>query len=597
MSLLRSVEGTAYHATVSNASRPVLTFLSPALPPVSTRRSFHQGTASSAVINRPPIVRLPRPPRSPTPSMETFFIQALTQAGTCRQHQRSLNTGRELAYDGPQSRTQRRGITTSRKQQRWSFKGRGPFSRFKKFARSELKALVDYYGFEAEEGAGDEMVEDSGLLIWNVGDDHQPWTLKEKGYEEYISALKKLLDDPLTPHDAIFETYKKLPAPGVAYLRLKTIRKLLNHLAVIERPTQLAMQRYLSILDDMKDAHIHVTVSEWTSAIHLAGNFMGKVTGAELQSALFIWRDMEKRAGIQGGAVTLHVLFDVAVKAGNYALADVFLKEMQARDLKFHRHFRISLMYYYGVMQNGVAVRKAFHNLVDAGDIVDTVVLNALISALMRAKEPSGAEHVFEKMKQWHAQSAHDRMPHPESWREHRKLGLELTYEAQKLVEKGDKKALNELQSKAPIGPDSRTYGLIIRHHAATAGNIDRVMELLREMRHKNLPLEGTIFIVIMYGFSSFGGLRYSSWTRSKLEGVWTQYLEHARAQAERTWLSPMAICVALKAFHKCADEERTLRAWEEAHGLWQPQQEEVEQVLKVLRKLMPRLFTARLPT
>ena len=333
------------------------------------------------------------------------------------------------------------------------------------------------------------------------------------------------------------------------------------------------MQRFLSILDDMKNAHIHIIRSEWTSAMYFAGRCMGRVSADEVQSALYIWRDMEKRAGVKGSTVTLNVLFDVAVKAGKYTLAETFLKELQARKLKLHRHFRVSLLYYYGVLQDGNAVRKAYQDLVSSGDVVDTVVMNSVIAALIRAGEPSAAEHVFERMKRLHATRTHPRQ-NPWNWRERRQAGLHLTYEGRKLHELGDLKRQKHFQDQALIAPDSRTYGLIIRHHASTAGNIDRVQDLLRDMQYNQIPIDGTIFIVVLYGFSSFGGVRYSSWTRDKLENLWSQYLQSVEVGVQRTWFSSMSVIVALKAFRKCTDAERTLQAWQEVQQIWHPSPE-----------------------
>ncbi|KAF2280587.1 uncharacterized protein EI97DRAFT_1552 [Westerdykella ornata] len=579
MSVLRAVDGTSCSAAVSNSSRPLLSFLCPALRIENPRRGFHQS----------PVAWPPRP-SPPSPDMfNNFFIHALVQAGTCQEHQRYFSTYREvLSNVGKHSSTPRRhGGHKGRRQPKSTF--RGPFAKVKEFARNELKALVDYYGIELKTGPmPDNNVEDSGLLIWNIGDDHQPWPVKEDIHKTYIAELEQELakkDD--ASHDVLYELYKKLPAPSVAYLKLATIRDLLHHLSVVERPDAVSMQRFLGILDDMKYAHIHITRCEWTAAIRFAGRFLGKVSGTELHSALHVWRDMEKRAGIRGGTVTMNVLFDLAVKAGKYTLAEAFLREMQARKLKLHRHFRVSLLYYYGVMQNGDAVRRAYQELVAAGDIVDTVVMNAVISALIRAGEPSAAEHVFERMKRLHASKVKPR-PSPRNWRERRLNGLQLTYEGRNAAGIGDMEKRKELQEQASIAPDARTYGLIIRHHAATAGNVDRVLELLKEMELNEVPMDGTVFIVILYGFNTFGGLRYSSWTLDKLERVWKQYLNAVRDGVERTWLSPMSVVVALKAFKRCGDAERVLQAWEEARELWKPNPDELDRVLKELRRLVP---------
>ena len=468
--------------------------------------------------------------------------------------------------------------------------GKGPLDKVKNFAEKELQALVDYYGMELDTRP-DEDLPDAGSLVWNVGDSHESWPLRDKADAVHIKKLEKLLEDDEAPHEEVFDTYKKLPSPGVVYLRIELIRSLLHHLAIVERPTPIAMQRFLSILDDMKTAHIHILRSEWTSAIHLTGRAMGRVGPDELQSALHIWRDMEHRAAIKGRDVTFNVLFNVAVKAGRYSLAESFMKEMQARRLPMFRYWRVTLLYYYGVLQNGNGVRKAYQELIAAGEIVDTVVLNAVIASLIRAGEPSAAEHVFERMKRLHATRIAPAPGHRflnRNWRDRRALGLLFRDESRRLAREGKDDELKRLQDFAPVGPDTRTYGILMRHYSATAGNIDRVDELLREMKLNSVALDGTIFIVIFHGFSTFGGVRYSSWTSSKLEKIWTMYLKALHDQLERTWLSSLAVIAALKAFARCTEPQRTLQAWEQIRALWKPDEAELESVLVVLRGLLP---------
>ncbi|KAH7357673.1 hypothetical protein BKA66DRAFT_473047 [Pyrenochaeta sp. MPI-SDFR-AT-0127] len=587
MSLLRTLDRTS---AVSNTvhARPVVALRCPLPREAPSRRSF-----SKRALSRPR-----RLPSSGLP-LESLFIHALVRAGSCSAHAKHVSTLREptpcpashkhnpnlnLNSSSSSSSSSSPSSSPSPRVER-----RGPFNIVKNFAEKELKALVDYYGIDFDTQPEEEL-EDHGKLIWNVGDAHEPWPLRNQADAAHVERLEKLLEDEEAPHQDVFETYKRLPSPGVVYLRTDTIRTLLHHLSIVQRPSPLAMQRFLSILDDMKTAHIHIIRSEWTSAIHLAGRAMGKVSADDLQSALHIWRDMEHRAGVKGGFVTLNVLFNVAVKAGKYSLAETFLKELQVRKLPLHRHFRVSMLYYYGVLQNGNAVRRTYQEFVSAGDIVDTVVMNAVIAALVRAGEPSAAEHVFERMKRLHAQKVAPAPGHrllSRNWRDRRHLALYLADEARRLSREGDHEELRKLQDFAPIGPDSRTYAILIRHQASTAGNIDRVNELLQEMRYNSVPLEGTIFIVIFHGFNSFGGVRYSSWTPDKLEKILAQYLEALNKGLERTWLSSLAVVAALKAFRRCTDPQRTLRVWEQLRQIWQPNEEELEHVMQALRRLI----------
>jgi pentatricopeptide repeat protein len=582
MSLLRTLDRTSAVSNTANA-RPVFSHMCSVLQTDSPRRS-----SSKSALNI-----FPRP-RHPSGHVENFFIHALVRAGTCRKHAKQLSTLRD-AVPGASRQPKARGKSTWQKPDTHEYtpkmgSARGPLGGVRQFAKNELEALVNYYGIEIDSRPEDE-VSDSGTLIWNVGDVHEPWPLRDPKDGARIRQMEKLLEDDETPHDDIYRIYSKLPPPGVVYLRLETIRALLHHLSVVERPSPLAMQRFMSILDDMQKAHIHITRSEWTSAIYLTGRAMGTVSTDNVQAALQVWRDMEHRAGVRGGYVTLNVLFDMSVKAGKYMLAETFLKEMKTRKLGLHRHFRVSVIYYYGVMQNGNAVRKTYQELVNAGDIVDTVVLNAVIAALIRAGEPTAAEHVFESMKRLHASKSVRAPGHKffnRTWQDRRLVGLHLTHEARRYKRTELEEELKELQDYAPIAPDARTYGLLIRHQSATAGNVDRVYELLQEMRSNSIALEGTTFIAIFHGFTQFGGVRYSSWTRDKLEKMWKQYLKALPEGLERTWISVMAVIAALKAFAKCSDAERTLRAWDEIRKTWQPNEEELERVMAALRKLVP---------
>lgn len=584
MSLLRTLDRTS---AVSQHQAPFLSFLCPVLQQGKrARRSF----TNAAINHVSPKKALQGD------SLEAVYIGALARAASCPKHAHQIHTLRNVVPRlPPHEKTRRKHVSKQdqrfdRRELNTKAERKGPLNKAGMFARKELKAMVDYYGIEVDtRPEDDDLVEDNGALIWNVGDDHEPWPLREATDYFNIRRLKKLLKDDETPHDEVFDIYKQLPKPGVVYLDTDTIRSLLRHLSIVERPSLAIMQRFMSLLDDMKSAHIHITQSEWTTAIYFAGRCMGTVSDEEVTSALSTWRDMEQRAGVKGGFVTLNVLFDVAVKAGKYTLAETFLKEMRARKLKLHRHFRVSLLYYHGVMQNGNAVRQAYQDLVEAGDIVDTTVMNAVISALLRAGEPAAAEHVFERMKKLHA--AKD-LPAPghrffmNNWRDRRAVGLHLTHEARRLRREQKNEELKELQEYAPIAPNSRTYSLLIRHHSNVTGDIDRINELLQEMKYHSVTVEGTTFIVMFQGFSSFGGVRYSSWTPDKLENVWTRFLLALANKTDRTWLSTLPVIAAVKAFKRCIGPERALQAWEEIRPSWQPNEQEVESVMQELRRI-----------
>ena len=179
-----------------------------------------------------------------------------------------------------------------------------------------------------------------------------------------------------------------------------------DHLGIVERKDEHSMLRYLSVVDDMKSTAIPLTTGEWTSAISFASRYVARSTEVEVESALHMWREMEHIAGVKGTDGTFNVLFDVACKAGKFTLAEMIYKEMHARGFEFNRFHHVSQIHYYGLKGDGDGARAAYKTLVEAGEIVDTVVLNAMISALITAHEPNAAENIYERMKKIHLESS-----------------------------------------------------------------------------------------------------------------------------------------------------------------------------------------------
>ncbi|OCL10809.1 hypothetical protein AOQ84DRAFT_374562, partial [Glonium stellatum] len=402
MSLFGTLDRSTSSPVVSKiGSRSLLAFLCPALasptaPIKSQRRSFHQRT-----LKRPVGSVLPSPQH-----MDNIFIQALVRAGSCHRHARHISKWKETpSFSTAHHKPRRKSNSQDRTRVfRTEAADRITAEVSAEITQDEIKSLVDYYQFTS---VPPEPVQEVKLdEVWQVEKHHTPWSPREEHNRHVIRRLRSLLEDEESPHEEIFSCYQQLPYPRVSYLHTSTIRLLLHCLAIVERKDEVSMQRYLSILDDMKAADISISTSEWSTAIHFAGRCFKRVTQAEVDSALYIWKEMEQEAGVQGTYVTFNILFDIAVRAGKFELAERIMKEMEARNLRFSRYFRTGLMLYHGRRHDGEGVRKAYRDLVDAGEIVDTAIMNAVIASLMRAGEPAAGEHVFARMKTLHASKA-----------------------------------------------------------------------------------------------------------------------------------------------------------------------------------------------
>lgn len=398
-----------------------------------------------------------------------------------------------------------------------------------------------------------------------------------------IKALETALKDPFTSPEYSYQLYRALPAPRIPYLDSKTRHKLLRNLGVVERKDEESMLRYLSVVDDMKAVGIPLTTYEWNCATSFAGRYVGRTTETEVEAGLHLWKEMEHAAGVKANAATFNILFDMATKAGKFKLADMIYDEMNNRGHAFNRFHYVSLIHYYGIRADGAGVRKAYKTLVEAGEIVDTVVLNCMISSLFRAHEPQAAEQVYERMKMIHRRRSGAKLP-PRDYRRRRKVTKVLMKMAEHA--KRTPAMLKHFQNQSIIAPDVQTFRILIQYLAVYAGELNKTVMLLDDMRWFDVPLNGSIFLALFKGFALHGGIRYSHWTQERLEKVWRAYMQAIERQEEDLYIGKWMVTWVLKAYAKCSGRERTIEIWDEIKDRWKAQDEELDVIYTLLRSL-----------
>ena len=396
---------------------------------------------------------------------------------------------------------------------------------------------------------------------------------RQKCVEELLNVLA--VDD--CTHEAAFEAYSNLPSPGVSLLSRKEIRLLFRRLSVVEQKSRDSMLRYLSVVDDMKATDLDMTEAEWNSAIAFCGRCYAIVKAAAVEDALRTWKEMEHEAGVKSGNVTFNILFDIATKAGKFVLAEMILKEMQARDLPVNRYARVGLIYFHGLQGDGDGVRQAYREFVEAGEIVDTVVINCVIASLIRAGEPASAEQIYERMKSLLLRREDPWILPQYSWRATRDLGRSLARAASYF--RYHPLRLQQIREEQSLAPDLHTYSIFIDHHASTTGELRRITILLTEMKHLGVPMHSRIFLKIFKGFAFHGGIRYTSWTKARLESVWNALLDALDEENDVKIMKWMVVWT-MRAFDRCAGRERTMQIWDELRKRWEPGGGELEDVL-----------------
>lgn len=379
-------------------------------------------------------------------------------------------------------------------------------------------------------------------------------------------AIQRRLRNPYkTDVECIYNLYQRLPDPRMPYLHSKIRHNLMKVLGN-EYKNHASMLRYFAMVGDIQRSGLRLTRSEWNSALAFAARYVGHSTETESAATLRLWKEMETEAGIKGNAVTFNILFDVASKAGNFVLAEMLYKEMEKRGLSFNRYHHVSLIHFFGLKMDSDGIRAAYKDMVEAGEMIDTVVLNCVIAGFLRCGEEYAAERVYERMKA--ANERAQTMPYRNymSGNVISKVLMMFTKIGKQSAEGqgGDEGALRRhFQKHSPIVPDIQTYRILLNHYAVRTSALDKVAHFLDDMKWFNVPLHGAVFLALFKGFAFYGGYG-SQWSPQRLRNVWKAFQSALKENANGLYVDVWMAKWILRAFRRCYSEEEVWHVWSE---------------------------------
>ncbi|KAI9716033.1 MAG: hypothetical protein M1828_000500 [Chrysothrix sp. TS-e1954] len=496
--------------------------------------------------------------------------------------------------------------------------------------RSELRNLVSYYT-----ESHDEVSIGPTFAPLQQVPPRSPVRLPLEGYDALPPSSRRMITFINNNQDspgAIFREYQSLPEPRPCQLPEKYIHKVLTNLSMVEHKDSANALRYLSVVDECKAWNIPLTVRHWTSAISFAGRCVKRITNSEIDSALATWSEMETEAGVKADATTFNVLFDVAVKAEKFVLADMLLREMQVRELPLDRYARTGIIRYHAKKCDGNGVRKAYKDLVEAGEIVDTTILNSVIGGFLEAGEPAMAEITFERMKRLDAQLSGKVAP-PRTWKKRKMLGKKLKLRTDRtrnknleLIEAGGHPSISDaastalepregaflgptkssddaeierqrIQNNVSIGPSLATYKLFMRHYCLSSGDWLRVQQLLKELRSSDndFCVSGSLYFHLFCGFTIHGRTLYSEWTDDRLERIFEAFMQDLTPRSELTeeegterkvYMTKSIVKVILEAYGKCSNDARLVDVWEQLIGKWEASEEDFKEAMEWMKEM-----------
>ncbi|KAK4189856.1 hypothetical protein QBC35DRAFT_491955 [Podospora australis] len=380
----------------------------------------------------------------------------------------------------------------------------------------------------------------------------------------------------------IYELYMQLPEPRIMYLTGSQRHDLLKVLGQPDKLDSASMLRFFAVIADVKNSGIPLLQSQWNRVIHFAGKYVGKVTEVENEAALKLWREMEIEAGVPASDMTFNILFDIASKAGNFTLAEMLFREMERRGHRYNRHHYVSLIHFFGLKLETGGMRAAYREMVEAGEAVDTVVMNAMISGLLRSGEESAADAIYERMKR----SNMDLAELPARTKSHDRAVTQVLHMFSKLGREHPE-LQQRAQEMALIAPDLQTYRLLINHYGVERGELGIVINFINDMKYFQIPMHGAIFLALFKGFARHGALYRSPWTADRLESIWEAFLDAYDSNVSgieiQTWLA----CSALRAFDACSTIDRVMEVYELLNERWHLGHDDKQFMIAFLAKII----------
>lgn len=342
----------------------------------------------------------------------------------------------------------------------------------------------------------------------------------------------------------LFRLYRDMPSPGVAYLSKRTRGRLLRQFANPPNRRAVDARRYLALVEDMISSGLPMSRSLWSSAIHLAGrNGNGKVWERNMVHAIGLWQKMEHIAGIPADQVVFNILFDIAIKGHQFTVANRLEAEMEKRGITFSRDGFVSKIYYHGMQNDIKGIRRTFDQFVESGELVDTVVLNCLMAAFLRAGSIKTAHEIYGQMMETQraARDAHSSTPHIPSLSTEFTLYRARTRELGRMLRDAKflKKCLPEshqaIQESVPMTPDTRTFYIFLRHCVYGTGDLSMFMDVLRDMEKTfPMPPRHFIYILLFEGFALHGRQKKTTWTVERLRLTWHSFIRAVRDSQRR---------------------------------------------------------------
>jgi pentatricopeptide repeat protein len=392
-----------------------------------------------------------------------------------------------------------------------------------------------------------------------------PWLFPSSMLElEILREFGKAVRNENSTNEALFELYRQLPGSRLPYMDRVTMERFITRMMTVPLRDQVSMLRYLTVIEDMKASKIPITRNEWNQASTFVTKAFKETTVSEMRAAFELWAESEGDFNVAADTTTFNILLDSASKSKSPIAAQRILKELQSRKLKYDRFTYTTLIMYHAHAGDAAGVRRVYQSLVDAGEAVDNVVLNTLMTALIHCGDTESAEKIFAFMKRAGVMAEKDPSPSMIEYRKQRAY----TQKLKRLSSQNVKDYQEYIQ--LPLGPNVASFHLFVHLHCRNA-NWDRVQDIIRDMKMFQITLPDSVYLSLLKGFAWWGSSDpYNAWNGARLEEVLRVVLDESAGVI--TWARVYAVWTIRAVAKVYANREILQKVWEEIVAQWERQ-------------------------
>ncbi|KAK9450808.1 uncharacterized protein V1518DRAFT_411765 [Limtongia smithiae] len=336
----------------------------------------------------------------------------------------------------------------------------------------------------------------------------------------FTKAFKALHQD-LTKNtlDNLFFAYMDLPHPRPRHVPPFQLEVFVNSYLASSKQMVDSKVQFQMLLEDIADCGMPISRYEFYSSLaYVAYSGPRHLPKYVLSRALDLFREFEQQGIIACDATPFNILMTTAIKCGRFEVVHRAVAEMRERKIRPDRYTYVNLMHYYGKIRDKKTLAKVYDRFVKSNEITDVVVLNAMITSLVRCRDIAGARNLLDYVEsralaeEWEVSRL--------TTRQQRMLtrNLKTISENRRTAVATRGAHIQSPEDTVRITPTEHLYIALMTYYTSI-GDFDALADTVSRMDRFNLSRKWA-YLLLFKGFYIHSGAPQSEWTLERFDKI-----------------------------------------------------------------------------